>query len=190
MRGRANDQGDRLISRWLATVIATAALFFTPAAGAGKFLPHKHGLSLEQKVAYFKRSVDRETRMVVWLESSRAPRTLERVTELGWFRAALAWHQRLLTRYQAKLPRLSTVDTICSVFGGYCSQAVAVARCESGLSTRAMNGQYLGLFQMGDFARSRYGHGPDALTQARAAYAYFVASGRDWSPWTCGWAAR
>lgn len=71
------------------------------------------------------------------------------------------------------------------VFGGYADQALAVARCESGYSVNATNGQYLGLFQMGDYARSAYGHGPDALTQARSAYAYFAASGYDWSPWSC-----
>lgn len=71
------------------------------------------------------------------------------------------------------------------VFGQYSSQALAVAWCESRWSTTASNGQYLGLFQMGDYARSRYGHGEDALTQARAAWAYFAASGYDWSPWAC-----
>jgi hypothetical protein len=38
---------------------------------------------------------------------------------------------------------------------------------------------------MGDYARGRYGHSETALGQAQAAYRYFVASGRDWSPWTC-----
>jgi hypothetical protein len=74
---------------------------------------------------------------------------------------------------------------IRAVFGSYGSQAVRVARCESGLRTWASNGQYLGLFQMGSYARARYGHGSDAWTQARAAYRYFVDAGRDWSPWTC-----
>jgi hypothetical protein len=60
-----------------------------------------------------------------------------------------------------------------------------VAQCESGLSVYARNGQYLGLFQMGDYARSRYGHSWDALGQSRSAHAYFVDSGSDWSPWEC-----
>jgi hypothetical protein len=79
------------------------------------------------------------------------------------------------------------------VFGSYAWQAKRVAACESGdtdgdlspHAVRATNGQYLGMFQMGDYARSRYGHGYTPLAQARAAYAYFVASGRDWSPWSC-----
>jgi hypothetical protein len=76
-------------------------------------------------------------------------------------------------------------QVIRAVFGQYGSQAVAVARCESGLSTWAHNGQYLGAFQMGSYARSRYGHGNDIWTQARAAYAYFRDSGYRWGPWSC-----
>ncbi len=79
----------------------------------------------------------------------------------------------------------SVADAICAVFGSYCSQAISVARCESGLSVNAANGQYLGLFQMGDYARSRYGHSWDAWGQARAAYRYFRDSGYSWSPWQC-----
>jgi hypothetical protein len=77
---------------------------------------------------------------------------------------------------------------ILHVFGAvYGPQALRVASCESGwsMTPRAQNGQYLGMFQMGSFARSRYGHGDTPLVQARAAYAYFVASGKDWSPWSC-----
>lgn len=74
---------------------------------------------------------------------------------------------------------------ICQTFGRYCSQALRVAWCESRYRTWASNGQYLGLFQMGSYARSRYGHGPGSWAQARAAYRYFSDSGRDWSPWQC-----
>ena len=87
-------------------------------------------------------------------------------------------------RLYAKLTRDVTA-AVCFVFKRYCSQALAVVRCESGGSTRAHNGQYLGLFQMGSGERARYGHGDTPLEQARAAYRYFVASGRDWSPWQC-----
>jgi hypothetical protein len=76
---------------------------------------------------------------------------------------------------------------IYQVFGRYASQAMRVVSCETGgtYSTTSQNGQYLGLFQMGSYARGRYGHSWTALGQARAAYRYFVDSGRDWSPWTC-----
>lgn len=80
---------------------------------------------------------------------------------------------------------VSPTAAIQVVFGSFATQAMAVAWCESKYSTGAENGQYLGLFQMGSRERRLYGHGPDAITQARAAYAYFVASGRDWSPWSC-----
>jgi len=80
---------------------------------------------------------------------------------------------------------------ICSVFGAHCSEAIHVATCESHLNVYARNpnppagdrGDYLGLFQFGDYARARFGFGWDALTQARAAYRYFLDAG--WSPWEC-----
>jgi hypothetical protein len=74
---------------------------------------------------------------------------------------------------------------VCYVFGDYCGEALRVARCESGLRTSAQNGQYLGMFQMGSSERRLFGHGETALAQARAAYRYFVRSGRNWGPWSC-----
>ena len=88
-------------------------------------------------------------------------------------------------------PRISVSSSaspkvaICEVFGPYCGEALAVSRCESGLTTTAQNGQYLGLFQMGSSERRLFGHGDSALEQAKAAHRYFVRSGRDWSPWSC-----
>jgi hypothetical protein len=78
---------------------------------------------------------------------------------------------------------------ICKTFGQYCQQALAVSWCESKWYIWAQNGQYLGIFQMGSSERAKYGHGSGAWAQARAAHRYFVASGRDWSPWSCRWAA-
>ena len=49
----------------------------------------------------------------------------------------------------------------------------------------ARNGQYLGCFQMGSRERRTYGHAAGVWGQARAAFRYFVDSGRDWSPWEC-----
>jgi hypothetical protein len=76
---------------------------------------------------------------------------------------------------------------ICHAFGRYCYQAIRVADCESGgtFSVYASNGQYLGMFQMGESERYLYGHGNTPLEQAQAAYRYFAASGYDWSPWSC-----
>lgn len=94
--------------------------------------------------------------------------------------------RRLIARRDARREaRLAPRVVICEVFGRYCDQAVAVAWCESRHSTRARNGQYLGLFQMGYWERQRFGHGRTARQQALAAYRYFVRSGRDWGPWSC-----
>jgi len=78
---------------------------------------------------------------------------------------------------------------ICKVFGSRCAEALAVSWCEAKWYVWAQNGQYRGLFQMGDWERRTYGHGSGAWAQARAALRYFNASGRDWSPWACKWAA-
>ena len=107
---------------------------------------------------------------------AKAKRTRAR---LGRERAA-AERRRLAAELRG-----SPAKAICHVFGRYCVQALRVARCESGYSVNAQNGQYLGLFQMGSSERRLFGHGADALRQAKAAYRYFVRSGRDWSPWSC-----
>ena len=68
-------------------------------------------------------------------------------------------------------------------------RAFDVAWCESRFKTAARNGQYLGLFQMGADERTRFGHGPDPWSQARAARRYFNyalrVSGYGWRPWEC-----
>jgi hypothetical protein len=99
--------------------------------------------------------------------------------------ARLVLAKRARTRRLASVQVASPEAVICRVFGPDCRDALVVARCESGLQTTAQNGQYLGLFQMGASERHVFGHGPSALEQAQAARRYFVASGRDWSPWSC-----
>ena len=111
----------------------------------------------------------------------------KRVRQLTTVVAAL--RARIQARDERKLAKLPPRTAICSVFGPYCEEAVAVAWCESHLTTTAQNGQYLGLFQMGSHERSLFGHGTSAHAQALAAHRYFVVSGRDWSPWSCRWAA-
>jgi hypothetical protein len=90
-----------------------------------------------------------------------------------------------ITSADAAIDTAANKAAICKVFGPYCKQAIEVSRCESGWSHWARNGQYLGLFQMGSYARGRYGHAWNPWAQARSAYRYFVASGKDWSPWSC-----
>lgn len=117
-----------------------------------------------------------------------------RVTSCGYSKwVAQKWIGRSLIakwKYEQYLNYLETISrdpvkAICSVFGSHCSEAITVASCESGLSPNAANGQYLGAFQMGSSERATYGHGSTVLDQAKAAYKYFVASGKDWSPWEC-----
>ena len=110
-----------------------------------------------------------------------------RVTELRTTISIL--RAKIRMRDARRLDALPPRRAICNVFGSYCRQAVAVAQCESGLSTTAHNGQYLGLFQMGSYERQLFGHGTSPIDQAAAAHRYFVRSGRDWSPWSCRWAA-
>lgn len=98
----------------------------------------------------------------------------------------IAYLRRVLQAREARrLGALAPKAAICDAFDRYCGQAIRVAWCESRLHTSARNGQYLGLFQMGSYARQLYGHGPTAHDQAIAAHRYFVSSGRDWSPWSC-----
>lgn len=117
----------------------------------------------------------------------RARRGLEQTqAKAARLRMELARRQResARRRFLASVER-SPEKAICHVFGTYCEQALQVARCESGYRTTAQNGQYHGIFQMGSHERQTYGHGATALAQAKAAYRYFVLSGRDWSPWSC-----
>lgn len=111
----------------------------------------------------------------------RAKRKLATVTRtIAALRTVL---RRREARRKANAPPRAA---ICDVFGRrYCGQALSVSWCESRHSTTAQNGQYLGLFQMGSYARSLFGHGRTARQQALAAHRYFVVSGRDWSPWSC-----
>jgi len=97
---------------------------------------------------------------------------------------------RELKRLRSILARRVYPDAITAirlVFGPYGEQAIRVSSCETGgtFDVNAQNGQYLGLFQMGTYARGRYGHSSTALGQAQAAYRYFVDSGRGWGPWEC-----
>lgn len=97
----------------------------------------------------------------------------------------LGTRQTALSKDNGSGDRQQSKNAICKVFGDYCRQALRVSWCESRWYRQARNGQYLGLFQMGSWERATYGHGKDALTQAQAAFRYFVVSGKDWSPWTC-----
>lgn len=85
----------------------------------------------------------------------------------------------------------SAKRAVCHYFKSDCNDAMRVVGCETGrtYSVWAKNGQYLGLFQMGNGERRRWGHGNNVWAQAKAAYAYFEFSyhslGYKWHPWSC-----
>jgi hypothetical protein len=156
---------------------------------AGPVDPRPRCRSARLAVPYYRlkthdRQRDREAREL----ADRTP--IVRGKSCRWSRFAAGVHQararaalRSLERWQ-KL--VSTVKgAICHEFREYCSQALTVSWCESKHLTTAANGQYLGLFQMGESERRLFGHGDAPLEQARAARRYFDVSGRDWSPWQC-----
>ena len=126
-----------------------------------------------EKEAALRLGIARHTLAASKAKAARARTALVR-------RKAQAERTRLLASFER-----SPQKAICHVFGSYCGEALRVARCESGYSVDAQNGQYLGLFQMGTSERQLFGHGESALEQAQAAYRYFLRSGRDWSPWSC-----
>lgn len=157
-------------------------------------------LALKVKAVRKHRSTLRFFRTHRWLLSSTDDREVARAAVVrakrGLRKATreVAYYQRLVRvrderRRTRRLASAPPHVAICGVFGRYCRQALSVARCESRLSTHAQNGQYLGLFQMGSSERRLFGHGDTAHAQALAAHRYFVRSGRDWSPWSCRWAA-
>jgi hypothetical protein len=161
-------------------------------------------LTVEQKLALKVKAARKYRGAVRFFETRRALLTLssgKRAHALARAKHRLAKTKREIRYYRQlvraredlrlarRLAHASPKVAICEVFGRYCDQALAVAWCESGHQTTARNGQYLGLFQMGTYARQISGHGDTAYEQARAAYRFFVLSGRDWSPWSCRWAA-
>jgi hypothetical protein len=186
-----------------ALALGACALFLlvTPAAA---HVSSTRQSSLEGQLRQHVRSLRHDKQVIRFFQSHRwllsDPRfQREAKRELASHRRHLAVAQRRLAATRAAIVkrqrarRLAGVQlaspevVICRVFGPYCREAIAVSRCETGgtFDVWARNGQYLGLFQMGTSERRLFGHGPSAVAQARAAHRYFVASGRDWSPWSC-----
>jgi Transglycosylase-like domain len=156
-------------------------LTFAAPASPGRFLPHRPHLTLAQKVAYFSRSVRHERQVVAWLSSRQAPRTLERRSELRWFRQALAWHTRLLARYRAKL---APVYTDLEAW-------LCIHRGEGAWTSNTGNGFYGGLQMDLGFQET---YGPELLRAKGTADRWTPAeqimvarrardSGRGYGPW-------
>jgi hypothetical protein len=64
-------------------------------------------------------------------------------------------------------------------------RAAITAWAEGHWNAYAKNGQYLGTFQMGSWARSNYGHSYNLVGQVRHAAANYRQNG--WSQWECAW---
>lgn len=182
---------------------ATKAMATTasgPKAGVAK--KERRALSLEQQLERSQANARKYRGAIRFHESHRrllssGENRLQARANLRYAKERVAKAERSIVRIRKAIARRDTrrlaamtpKQAICAVFRRYCSQAVNVAWCESHLSTSAQNGQYLGLFQMGSYERRLFGHGRNAHAQAVAAHKYFVLSGRDWSPWSCRWAA-
>jgi hypothetical protein len=180
------------------TVAMLAGIFATPAFAAHKTSAAQDQVTQAKKV--WRHHVV-NNRRVTWKWQEKAgldksvTRRLERHGSIPYLRHLVRmWWKRayhaMRVYHRNKVAHVTYYSSgvngaICAAFGSYCSQALAVARCESGLSTAATNGQYLGLFQMGESERSHYGHSGGAWGQAQAAYRYFRDSGYSWGPWSC-----
>jgi hypothetical protein len=165
--------------------LMVALILWTAAADGHRLSGHPK--TVEAKLKLAKKQVRHDRRALASLHRRGwtliRPLDFALISHRVWLRQDITYVRRLQQRV-----RPDVLAIICQVFGPYCAEAQRVALCEGGRpvpSVRARNGQYEGIFQMGSFARSRYGHGWDAWSQARAAYRYFIASGRDWSPWEC-----
>ena len=185
------------ILKALLTGVCALVLLALPAAAQSRT-----DAALQAQLTQHLKTMKRDTQVVGFFDSHRwllaDPRfAAEAKRQLRSHTASLARTRARLARTKAALRKRRQVrrlaaaaampprKAICTVFGGHCGQALAVARCESGLQTTAQNGQYRGLFQMGSQERRLYGHGSSAIDQVKAAHRYFVSSGRDWSPWSC-----
>ena len=177
-------------------VCAVVLLLVSTAFALAASTTEAHGLAAARHTAKRDHQVLRFFANHKWL--LKDPRfAAEARRQIAAHRRSLAAAERQLAAHRLRAQRKQVVrrlasvrvetpsDVICRVFGPHCGEAIRVARCESGLRTDAVNGQYLGLFQMGSQERRLFGHGPSAEEQARAAHRYFVYAGLTWSPWSC-----
>jgi hypothetical protein len=122
---------------------------------------------------------DKAAKILRRIDIRRELRRIER--QEAWLEAEQEWLDEVVVG--------GIADIIRSIFGSYGATAVSVATCESSLDPTRWNpdGEHFGLFQMGESERATYGgSSTDPTEQTQAAYAYFLASGSDWSPWSGG----
>lgn len=167
-----------------------AIVLSLPARGGSRAIVHRTDVKVRAAQSC-ERNLDRD----------RAPHATRRLysssTSMPFRRWAYQLWRGRAAHCQATTAYLNAVPprAIRYVFAriGQAATAIAVASHEAGsgdidrhpFCTRTTNGQYLGCFQMGEWARDKYGHGPTALDQAWAALRYVV----DARGWCSGWSA-
>lgn len=77
---------------------------------------------------------------------------------------------------------------ITLVFPKHYSKAHRVALCESGLTARADNGQYQGVFQLSASWRAYFGIGSGFNPYMNVRAAHRIYRGQGWGPWSCRYA--
>lgn len=191
-----------LLAFCLVTQASAAAMQGDTSQAPGKAKVEQRALTLDERLERKVTALRKYRGTVRFFESRRSllsssDQRLQTTSSLAHAKARVrkltktvaALRAKIRARTDRRLASLPPRAAICSVFGSHCEEALAIAWCESHLSTTAQNGQYLGLFQMGSYERRLFGHGRNARDQAVAAHRYFVRSGRDWSPWSCRFAA-
>jgi hypothetical protein len=175
---------------FVAVLVASLALFVL----AVLLAPGPAGASLVQRTDKVMRHTQHCERLADRDRSPTPSRRLYARTKAhpafrNW--AFRLWHRRAnracgRVRYLNAFPPRAIAYVFRRV--GQAATALIVAQREGGggYCTRAWNpAGYFGCFQMGWWARSRYGHGPTALDQSWAAFWYV----REARGWCSGWAA-
>lgn len=186
-----------------AFVAAVAAILIFPVAASAASLSTLHHRASRQDATLLR---DRGTVRFFHRHPFLA-RTLVGRRALRFARAELAWtarEQRQLTAevHAREMEAAKLADPIgyreryaCAVWGapwgsGSCRFVLSVTHCEGGGyhwsrgdPEHALNGQYVGAWQMGTRERSIYGDSPTFEGQTRAAHDYYLDAG--WRPWAC-----
>lgn len=164
-----------------------AVLFFCSTATASR--PSHHSIALEQRlhggiIWHRTKTWSLQDRLgVSRTRTSHAERHSHSVPYLRWVNQL--WKHRQHQARHLYLSRSGSVPSLIRrIFGPAAPMALRVAQRESGFCTCAVNGQYLGIFQMGSNERARFatiGYST-AYEQIVAAHNYYLVSG--WSPWS------
>lgn len=140
-------------------------------------------MTRQEKVDYLKAQIHKDRCVIrFWKHHTHIKGITQK--EIHWSKVSLRISTRNLHKFDERTHGAYIPQLICSVFGPNCSMALKVAQRESGFCTCAVNGQYLGIFQMGTSERAKFatiGY-TTAYQQIIAAHNYFLVSG--WSPWS------